>query len=213
MLRHLLFLSPSPATPSIFIPSRHCPGGTAPCARHGRRVASPPSRRLLAHHIAFWRLASPYCSSHHSASHRNTSQRITAIQSTRLTPLCPAPARATFLCTESHQSHSFLFWPCGASACVENSTRQPHSVAALMSETSNYRALSALSVLALSSKTDPLLIYAAIAPVIARRPAPAPAHTTAIGQPLTSRCRWCPPWGADAYLVLCAGWRIRRSHG
>ena len=179
MLRHLLFLSLNRAKTQLSsLPSaalaapHHAPG---PC----RRLASltPPyvtshhltspyvtSRHLTPPHIAyiaFRRFTSPYCSSPHGAPHRNASLRITSPQSIppdsrRTAPyqLTPHSSAAAHIAASAARSGRRVPLPVLRTVPGRCTMLQPCCQSLLFTG-----ALSALSILALSSKADPLLIY------------------------------------------------------
>ena len=169
MLRHLLFLSLNRAKTQLSsLPSaalaapHHAPG---PC----RRLASLTSPHVTSRHltsphiayIAFRRFTSPYCSSPHGAPHRNASLRITSLQSIppdsrRTAPyqLTPHSSAAAHIAASAARSGRRVPLPVLRTVPGRCTLLEPCCQSLLFSG-----ALSALSILALSIKADPLLIY------------------------------------------------------
>lgn len=131
------------------------------------RHLTPPnaaSRHLMSPHIAyiaFRRFTSPYCSSPHGAPHRNASLRITSMQSIppdsrRTAPyqLTPHSFAAAHLAASDARSGRMVSPPVLRTVSGRCTLLQTCCQSILFSG-----ALSALSILALSSKAAPLLIY------------------------------------------------------
>ena len=131
-----------------------------------RHLTSPhaTSRHLTPPHIAyiaFRRFTSPYCSSPHGASHRNASQRITSLQlippdSRRTTPyrLTPHSSAAAHIAASDARSGRMVPLPVLRTVSGRCTLLQPCCQSLLFTG-----ALPALSILALSSKANPPLIY------------------------------------------------------
>ncbi len=187
---------------SPYVTSRHL---TSPHVT-SRHLTSPhaTSRHLTPPHIAyiaFRRFTSPYCSSPHGAPHRNASQRITSLQSIppdsrRTAPyrLAPHSFAAAHLAASAARSGRMVPLPVLRTVPGRCTLLQTCCQCLLFTG-----ALSALSILALSSKADPLLIYMQpLPPVIARGlpmtrslPMTMPLPQT-LPRPLASHCCWCP---------------------
>ena len=141
-----------PAPAAAWRPSRHL---TPPNAA-SRHLTSPHIA-----YIAFRRFTSPYCSSPHGTSHRNASQRITSLQSTppdssRTAPyqLTPHSSAAAHIAASDARSGRMVPLPVLRTVSGRCTLLQTCCQSLLFTG-----ALSALPILALSSKAAPLLIY------------------------------------------------------
>ena len=161
-----------------------------------------PSRHLTPPHvphvayIAFRRFISPYCSSPHGASHRNASLQSIPPDSRRTAPyqLTPHSSADAHIAASDARSGRRVPLPVLRTVSGRCTLLQTCCQSLLFSGE-----LSALSILALSSKADPLLIYKqSLPPVIARDlpmtrslPMTMPLPQT-LPRPLASHCCWCP---------------------